>query len=115
MRDDGKPLGSITEVQRALKSAFPGIELGRLPSGVEKIQATAEKGIEFPDVLRRHFETALAEYGGDYEGPDFSAQFYLGADDIVQEIGIVLYGDTTACGPMLEFLEREHGWITTHP
>lgn len=113
-RYDGKPLGSIATVQRVLRAAFPGIELGRLPSGAEKIQAAKEKGIEFPDVIRQHLESAPAQYGGDYEGPEFSAQFILGADEVVQQVDIVLYGTTTAVEPMLEFLEREYGWITTH-
>lgn len=114
-RLDGKPLGPIAEVQQVLATAFPDIELGRLPSGAEKIQAAKEKGIEFPDVIRLHLESAPAQYGGEYEGPEFSAQLYFGPDDIVQQINIVLYGNTTAYDPIAEFLERESGWITTHP
>jgi hypothetical protein len=32
-RLDGSPLGDVANVQQALADAFPGIVLGRLPSG----------------------------------------------------------------------------------
>jgi hypothetical protein len=114
-RADGKPLGTVAEVQRALAAAFPGIRLGVLPSGAERIRAAAERGVVFPDVIRRHFESAPAQYGGEFEGPDFSAQFNLGAADMVQQVDVVLYGATVASEPMFELLERSHGWVTKHP
>jgi hypothetical protein len=114
-RTDGVPLGPVGVVQQALAVAFPGINLGRLPSGSDKIQAAAERGIVFPDVIRQHLESTPAQYGGDYQGPDFSAEFNLGAAEIVQQVHVVLYGRTTASEPMFQLLERLHGWITTHP
>ena len=114
-RADGEPLGPVAEVQRALTAAFPGIVLGRLPSGAEKIRAAAERGVVFPDIIRQHLESSPAQYGGEYEGPGFSAQFNLGAAELVQEVDVVLYGITVASEPMFELLEREYGWVTTHP
>jgi hypothetical protein len=113
-RADGAPLGAVAEVQRALAAAFPGILLGRLPSGAEKIQAAAKRGVVFPDIIRKHLEPAPAQYGGEFEGPDFSAQFNLGAAEVVQQVDVVLYGTTTASEPMFTLLEREFGWVTTH-
>jgi hypothetical protein len=114
-RADGAPLGELAEVQRALAHAFPGIVFGRLPSGAEKIQAAAERGIVFPDIIRQHLESSPARHGGDYEGPDFSAQFNLGPTEIVQQIDVVLYGNTVASQPMFAQLERQYGWVTTYP
>ena len=114
-RADGEPLGPVAEVQQALAAAFPGIELGRLPSGAEKIQAAAERGVVFPDTMRQHLESSPAQYGGDYEGPDFSAQFGLGAAELVQQVDVILYGTTVASEPMFEVLERRFGWVTTFP
>jgi hypothetical protein len=114
-RTDGQTLGSVESVQHALTVAFPGIVLGRLPSGADKIRAAAEQGIEFPDILRRHLEASPARHGGDYEGPDFSAQFSLGSADVVKHVDVVLYGTTTASEPMFQLLEEQYGWITTHP
>ncbi|HEX3315504.1 MAG TPA: hypothetical protein VHR72_11465 [Gemmataceae bacterium] len=114
-RADGKPLGEVTTVQQALMAAFPGIVLGSLPSGADKIQAAAKGGIVFPDVIRRSLESTPARHGGEYEGPDFSANFVLGPSEIVQQIDVVLYGNTVASEPMFSLLERQQGWITTHP
>jgi hypothetical protein len=114
-RDDGQPLGDIETVQSALALAFPGVQLGMLPSGPDKIRAAAEKGIQFPEILRKHLESAPATYGGEYEGPDFSAQFSLGSSRNVEQADLALYGNTTAAEPMLEVLKKKYGWITTHP
>jgi hypothetical protein len=114
-RSDQKPLGPLAEVQQALALAFPGVEFGRLPSGAEKIKAAAARGIELPEVLRQHLEASPADEGGDYQGPGFSAQFYLGSDEVVQQVGVVLHGQTVASEPMFAFLKERYGWITTHP
>jgi len=114
-RVDGRPLGSVAEVQHALTVAFPGIVLGRLPSGAEKIRAAAARGVRFPDTVRQHLESTPGRHGGEYEGPGFSAQFNLGAAEIVQQVDVVLYGTTEASEPMFALLEREYGWVMTHP
>jgi hypothetical protein len=114
-RGDGSPLGPVAKIQQALAEVFPGIVLGRLPSGAEKIRIAAERGIVIPDIIRQSLESTPARYGGDYQGPDFSAQFNLGAAEIVQQIDVVLYGRTVASEPMFALLERRYGWVTTHP
>jgi hypothetical protein len=98
-----------------LAGAFPGILLGRLPSGAEKLRAASEQGVVFPEIIRQHLESSPAQHGGNYEGPDFSAQFNLGSSDIVKEVDVVLYGKTVASGPMFALLAERHGWITTFP
>ena len=114
-RADGQPLGEVAVVRQALAAAFPGIVLGRLPSGADKIRKAAEMGIVFPDVIRKHLESSPARHGGSYTGPDFSADFHLGPSDMVQQIDVVLYGTTVASEPMFALLEERHGWVTTHP
>lgn len=112
-RADGLPLGPLAEVQQALAATFPGIVFGQEPSGAEKIRAAEAKGIIFPDVIRQQFETAPAHHAGDYEGPDFSAQFGLGAGEMIQTIDVVLYGTTAASEPMFAYLKKNYGWVTT--
>ena len=72
---------------------------GRLPSGAEKIRASAGAGVVFPDIIRKHLESSPEHYGGDYEGSGFSAQFNLGSSRIVQQVDVVLYGNTVASEP----------------
>jgi len=114
-RPDGKPLGAVAEVEQALALAFPGVEFGRMMSGAEKLNAAAAQEIELPEILRQHFESTPAQECGDYQGRNFSAQFNLGADGIVQQVDVGLYGDTIASAPMFVFLEERYGWIITHP
>jgi hypothetical protein len=114
-RPDGLPLGQLADVQQALRAVFPGIVFGRLLSGIEKIQAAAERGVAFPDGIRRNIESLPARHGGDYEGPGFSATFILGSSDVVQQIDAVLYGTATASEPMFQLLKNRHEWVTTHP
>jgi hypothetical protein len=114
-RADGEPLGNVAEVEQALATVFPGIELGRLASGEEKIRAAAEQGVVFPDIIRQHLESSPAQRGGDYKGPDFSAQFMFESSEIVQQVDAVLYGNTVASEPMFALLEQRYGWVTTHP
>ena len=95
--------------------AFPGIELGWLPSGAEKIRAAAERGIDFPEIIRQSLESSPAEHGGDYVGPDFSAEFNFGSSDVVKQVDVVLYGTTSASLPNFGLLEERYGWVTTHP
>jgi hypothetical protein len=114
-REDGKPLGEVAEVRKALEQAFPGIALGQLPSGAEKIRAAEEQGIIFPEVIRQHLKSAPSQFGGEYVGPEFSAQFNLGSSEVVQAVDVVLNGTTVASEPMFSLLEKQWGWVTTHP
>jgi hypothetical protein len=114
-RPDGMPLGEVANVQQALAGAFPGIVLGRLPSGAEKLRAASEQGIVVPEIIRQHLESSPAQNGGDYQGPDFSAQFNLGSSDVVREVDIVLYGNTAESGSMFALLAERYGWVTTFP
>lgn len=106
-RPNGEPLGMLADVQGALVVVFPGIVLGRLPSGVDKIRLAEEMGIAFPEFLREQLKALPAQNGGDYEGPDFSAQFSLGNSEIVQQIDVILYGNTVASVPMFALLEEK--------
>jgi len=114
-RLDGKPLGTLQEVQRVMQQVFPQIELGTLPSGLEQLRVFEERKIELPEVLRKNFEKMPAIFAGDYQNEDFSAEFRFGSMEIVQHIDVVLRGTTVASEEYLQKLESYHGWITTHP
>jgi hypothetical protein len=114
-RPDGNPLGSLAEVQAALATAFPGIEVGQIASGDEQLRAANAQGIVFPEIIRRHLTSTPAKHGAEYMAPEFSAQFNFGIGEIVQQVDVVLYGTTAKSEPMFALLERDFGWITTHP
>src|SRR4030095_4097538 len=114
-RADGRPLGYIADVQQALVAVFPGIVLGQSLSGAEKLRRASEQGVTFPEILRQHVAASVPEYEGDYEGPEFSAQFHLGPSETVREIDVVLYGNMEVAEATFAQLTERYEWITTHP
>ena len=70
-RGDGLPLGRLDQVMSAISKAFPKVQFYREPSGMDKLAVLKEQGVEFPDVLRRHFEETPATLQGDHEGDGF--------------------------------------------
>jgi len=112
---DGLPLGNAETVKSAIAAAFPGVKFGVLPSGVEKIRVMAERGIEFPEVIRAHLESQPAELGGDFQNDQFSAEFFLGSTEPIEHVDAVLRGQTVASEPFLEKLMAMTGWQITHP
>ena len=114
-RTDGHPLGSFSEVQSALSAIFPGLALQRSPSGVEKLRLAEAQGSKFPEALREHFLSSPSKLEGDYEGADFSIEFFADVAETISEIGVELRGTTTTSEPLFALLEERFGWILTHP
>jgi hypothetical protein len=114
-REDGRPLGDLSMVQQVLVAVFPGMVFGRLPSGQEKITAAANRGVEFPIIVRRALETRPASVGGVFENESFTADFDLGPDAIVKTVSVLLYGEMQRSEPFWEKLKALAGWVITHP
>lgn len=60
-RIDGQPLGELAALRTCIESALPAIQYHTEPSGLEKLEAAKKMGVEFPDVLRTHFENPPAK------------------------------------------------------
>jgi hypothetical protein len=114
-RPDGQSLGSFAEVQSVLADIFPGVDLQRSLSGLEKLHTAEAHGITFPPVVREHMASAPATYEGDYTGADFSIEFYADVADIIPELGVELRGTTTHSEPLFTLLKERYGWLLTHP
>jgi hypothetical protein len=114
-RANGQPLGTFPEVKRALSSAFPGLVLERSLSGLEKVQLSEAQGINYPKFLRENMAASPAKYEGIYEAADFSIQLYASDAEIVHQISIVLHGTVTNAEPLFALLEKQTGWIVSHP
>ena len=114
-REDGEPLGTFAEVQRALTSVFFGVSLGESPSASDVLSAAASQGVTFPDVIREHILSRPPQYEGTYEGVNFSAEFYMSASGPIEEINVVLREETTESEAMFELLYEKFGWVTTIP
>lgn len=107
---DGSPLGERESVKRAISAVFAGVQFYREPSGPEKIAAARAAGIEFPDILRQHFEQQSATEQADFESDGFSARFFLEAEPELLSVAVEIRGDTERAMPFLRRLSSQSGW-----
>ena len=109
-REDGQALEERESVVNAIRVALPQIEFGREPSGLERIELARAQGIEFPDVLRKHFESQPGKVTGEGILDGCSVRFYgfESAPLLAFEIEVRGSGDPTAS---LLSLCRQQGWI----
>jgi hypothetical protein len=110
-RGDGLPLGRQDEVMSGISRAIPEVQFYREPSGVEKIAALKDQGVEFPDVLRRQFEKTAATKQGDFEGNGFSIRFYLGSCSETTTVDAEVRGDTGRAYPLLRKIAEANQWV----
>jgi hypothetical protein len=113
-RRDGRPLGSIAEVQQVLATVFPGITFSKSPDGPEKLRRASQQGVTFPEILRQHIAASISQFEAGYDASEFSAEFNLGSSETVQEIDVRLVGKMDPAQALFATLDR-YGWIATHP
>jgi len=115
-RSDSRPLGSRDDVVSVLLEVFPGAKFWWTRSGPERIEAVRQKyGMEYPDVIREHFEKTPAEFVGDWSGPEFSVEFNLGGQEPITAIELVLRGKTASAEDVFQRLEERYGWLASCP
>jgi len=114
-RQDGLPFGDPNDVEQRLRAAYPEAKFGIEPSGKDKIAAAAARGIEFPEPIRRHFESMPARLSGVYEAGNFSIEFDLGAAPVIDGVTVELRGQTESAGEFLEMAAERYGWIVSYP
>jgi hypothetical protein len=110
-RGDGLPLGRLDQVMSGISKAFPKVQFYQEPSGMEKLAVLKEQGVEFPDVLRRHYEETPATHLGDYEGDGFSIRFFLGSGGEAATVDAEVRGDTERVYPLLCNLAEANQWV----
>jgi hypothetical protein len=108
---DRSPLGDREAVEQAIASAVPGVRFYHEPSGPEKIAVTRERGVEFPEVVRRHLEQQPASRQGDFEGDGFFVWFFLGAEPQLGSLPVELRGESERAVPLLRQLAARTGWV----
>jgi hypothetical protein len=112
-RADGQPLGDREADKQGIARAFKGIQFLWNPSGPEKIAAAAKVGIEFPEVLRKHFETAPSTEQGDYDAAEWSIQFHLGCERTLTDLDADVRGETGQAIPILQRMATLNQWTVS--
>jgi hypothetical protein len=106
---DNAELGAVAAVREKMSAALPDIKFYVEPSGLEKLAAMRERGIEFPEILRKHLEQSPASLQADFEGNDFSMQFYGFESQPLRTIRVEVRGNGNPL-PALAALCRPNGW-----
>lgn len=107
---DGAPLGDLKVVRQQIISALPTIQFQRESSGLEKIAFARAKGVEFPEVILRHFEQQLATERAEFYGDGFSVVLYGFETQPLIAIHAEVRGDGKPL-PLLATLCLPHGWM----
>jgi hypothetical protein len=69
-------LDDIATIRRGIEAAIPDIQFCTEPSGLQKLEAAAKMGVEFPDVLKKHFENLPAKLYAVYSTEDLTITIY---------------------------------------
>jgi hypothetical protein len=109
-RENGSTLGELESVQQQIVTAIPAIQFYREASGPEKISIARSRGVEFPEVILRHFETLPAKVGAVFQGDQFSVSLYGFGAQPLNVIHAEIRGEGNPV-PLLAALCRPNGWL----
>jgi hypothetical protein len=113
MRQDGKPLGTVESIQKAVLAVLPAIVFNRVAGGEERIAQFADRGALLPEALRDVFAQMPATIEGNYgrEKDGLWLQFFLGSGGELRLLHVAVKGDTNAAEPLLNQLASSQGWV----
>ena len=101
-RDRSKPLGQRTDVIARVAAALPGVVLEEAPGpGPEMIA-------QMPPSLREHFMRPR-QLHADFDGGDFSIQFYSENEPRIKALGVEVRGEGNPVPPLAALCEP-NGW-----
>lgn len=109
-RADGSALGDVESVQQQIVTAVPEMKFYREASGPEKIAIARAQGVEFPEVILRHFESMPAKLGAVFQGDMFTVSLYGFEAVPMQMIHAEIRGDGNPV-PVLAALCLPCGWV----
>jgi hypothetical protein len=109
-RSDGSALGNVESVQQQIVTAVPEMKFYREASGPEKIAIARAQGVEFPEVILRHFASLPAKLGAVYQGDSFTVSLFGFEAEPLQMIHAAIRGDGNPV-PVLAALCQPHGWL----
>lgn len=75
-RRDHQSMGEVDALRTSIQNAIPDIQYHMEPSGLEKIEAARKMGVEFPEVLRKHFENLPAKLHALYIAENLTVTIY---------------------------------------
>lgn len=102
-KDRSKPLGERSDVIARITEALPGVVLQEAPSPDPEMIA------QMPQILREHFMRPR-QLNADFEGGDFSIQFYAENEPQIKALGVEVRGEGNPV-PSLAAICEPNGWV----
>lgn len=102
-KDRNKPLGERADVIARVTAALPGVVLQEAPGPDPQMIA------QMPPSLREHFMRPR-QLNADFEGGDFSIQFYSANEPQIKALGVEVRGDGNPV-PSLAALCESNDWV----
>jgi hypothetical protein len=69
-------LGNSEQLRRTLSAAFPGIEFGREPSGLEKIEKARKAGIDFGEIAEQFLRDVPEKQAASFQNGRFTIDLF---------------------------------------
>jgi hypothetical protein len=108
-RADGRPLGSLNEVEALIRGLFPDVRFAWAPSGPERIRNCEERGHPLPNEIRQRLEGVPSVLEGVAEGEGYRVTFGLGHRDPVERLLVTPLGNGLELRSGMVALEAEAG------
>ncbi len=109
-RIDRQSMGDLTVLRTCIETAVPDIQYHTEPSGLEKLEAAKKMGVEFPDVLRTHFENLPAKLNAVYTAEGLMVRIYGFESQPLTRLHAEIRGNGNP-GPVLRQLCALNSWI----
>ena len=112
-RPDGKALGTVESIQKAVLAVLPATVFNRVAGGEERISQFAERGALLPEALRNVFAKMPATIEGNYgrEEDGLWLKFFLASRGEPRMLHVAVKGDWGAAELLLNQLASSQGWV----
>lgn len=110
LRIDRQPMGELGSLRTCIESAVPDVQYHTEPSGLEKLEAAKKMGVEFPDVLRTHFENLPAKLNAVYVAENLMVRIYGFESQPLTKLHAEIRGNENPV-PVLRQLCALNSWI----
>ena len=110
LRIDRQPMGELSSLRTCIESAVPDVQYHTEPSGLEKLEAAKKMGVEFPDVLRTHFENLPAKLNAVYIAENLMVRIYGFESQPLTKLHAEIRGNENPV-PVLRQLCALNSWI----
>ncbi len=109
-RIDRQPMGEPAALRTGIESAIPEIQYHTEPSGLKRLEVAKKMGVQFPDILRTHFENLPAKLNAVYTAENLMVRIYGFESQPLTRLHAEIRGNENPA-PVLRQLCALNSWI----